>query len=377
MKASFFSRRSISRASGTKENGTAQEEASETGGSAYSQDNASLLRTQAEEGIGASNMGVSPLLTPLRLSKRNRQRDKAHISTLNKENEPIITPTSNFSTPAKAEIATNNPQVSPFPLLASPADTFGRTLHHKGRRILEDRNASPYPSESPPHSRDTSRSRNSDTESVWATPRSTFYSRYNSSSSVHGTSQDLSVPSPSYTFGPHTPNKTPEKRTRTAAMYFNHLETPPPLPPLDHPAFQFPITPSRKFKFPTMRSTERPVSQQMDQNQPRASRSLPSVGLTRSVSANAASPKKAHRNSKQLSMSSSKAEGHPIASRRSRHTRSESKSSITSSRRSSAEFSAKNASLTGKDNGYDETWEVKVSKELLRLSFSTEMGVEG
>jgi hypothetical protein len=57
------------------------------------------------------------------------------------------------------------------------------------------------------------------------------------------------------------------------------------------------------------------------------------------------------------------------------HTRSQSKGSLKSnlSRRSSAEFSAKQLSLLGVSGKSSESWEVQVSKELLRLSLAQDV----
>jgi hypothetical protein len=63
------------------------------------------------------------------------------------------------------------------------------------------------------------------------------------------------------------------------------------------------------------------------------------------------------------------------------HTRAQSKSSISSnlSRRSSAEFSAKQASLVGTDDELNspDNWEVRVSKEFVRLSLGQDGRDEG
>jgi hypothetical protein len=71
----------------------------------------------------------------------------------------------------------------------------------------------------------------------------------------------------------------------------------------------------------------------------------------------------------------------PPTARLKRHTRAQSKSSISSnlSRRSSAEFSAKQASLVGADDELNspDNWEVRVSKEFLHLSLGQDGRDEG
>ena len=102
--------------------------------------------------------------------------------------------------------------------------------------------------------------------------------------------------------------------------------------------------------------------------QPWPSRSLPSVNGRRRASSNPP-PKKTPRREARLSFEF-RSEGRRKESRGRKHTRSESKASIASSRRSSADWSAQRASLLGVTNECDETWEVKVSREMLRLSLS-------
>jgi hypothetical protein len=147
-------------------------------------------------------------------------------------------------------------------------------------------------------------------------------------------------------------------------MFFNHQDTPPPLPPLDHPAFQevSDLLSSNRRTFDRARALQ-------------ASQSLPadvSTARRRTASAPGPSSQSSGRKGRRLSPDR-KAEarrGKDKEARGREHTRSESKGSIASSKRSSAEFSARKVSLLGLTEEYEDTWEVKVSKEILRLSLT-------
>ncbi|KAG2009807.1 hypothetical protein CC2G_012695 [Coprinopsis cinerea AmutBmut pab1-1] len=294
----------------------------------------------------------------------NQRPDRLRLNSLGKENEKI-------TIPSREDLRSNKKGAE---LLASPSfrerngssGTFGRKASRRqgrgGLATKKSLNLSISSQSQWSRSRDTSPSRNSDPETQWTTPRSTFYTRYNSSSSSRVAFRDLVTPSPTFTFGvPSTPpSRSSDRHSRTSDMFFNHTETPPPLPPLNHPAFNFPSRPLEPSS--ERKSRDKPI------NQPRPARSLPSVKPDKRASSTPPS-KKARREAK--SSLRSEADTHQAKGKepqRRGHMRSESKGSIASSRRSSAEFSAKRASLLGVANEADEPWEVKVSRELLRLS---------
>ncbi|TEB39980.1 hypothetical protein FA13DRAFT_44528 [Coprinellus micaceus] len=225
---------------------------------------------------------------------------------------------------------------------------------------------------------DQSRSRNSSQSDRWSeAATSVYYSLYNSSSSVIGQGHGHSTTSLGNTFGTRTPARSlsTSRRIRPDDIFFSHLETPPPLPPLNHPAFQYPsqrglsISQSNEGGVP-------PAAIQYDyEKQLRYSRSksLPSIR-------NDTSSAKPRRAGSKSSLATKLADD-PSKTMKKGHTRAQSKSSISSnlSRRSSAEFSAKQASLVGTDDELNlpDNWEVRVSKEFVRLSLGQDGRDEG
>ncbi|KAH6912583.1 hypothetical protein BKA70DRAFT_1218753 [Coprinopsis sp. MPI-PUGE-AT-0042] len=239
----------------------------------------------------------------------------------------------------------------------------GRVVYHQGKRVLRTKNSSSLSVSPRSRSTRSSPSRISNSASYHGSQKSTFYARYNSSSSSQLASGVFVPHSPTFTFGVPAPRQGSSGRGG-GEMFFNHQDTPPPLPPLDHPAFQ--------------EASDLPSSKQRTFDRARAlhaSRSLPAdvtSARRRTSSAPGPSSQSLGRKGRKLSLDR-KAEsrrGKDKEVPRRGHTRSESKSSIASSRRSSAEFSARNVSLLGLTEEYEDTWEVKVSKEILRLSLT-------
>ena len=196
------------------------------------------------------------------------------------------------------------------------------------------------------------------------TPKSQ-YSIYNSTGSIpsYDLERDGLLPSP-HTFGISTPPKEPiaESADDTSNSYFGFRETPPPLPPLDHPAFrQAPRNPisSTSNRFPIQTNRDG-----VKDKFTRHSHSLPS--LVHSGSSNTQcdikSLKKRHRSFREeLALAS--------INKTVQHNRNDSVASSIGTRRYSAEYSAIKASSVShdKDECWD-SWEVQVSKEMVRLA---------
>lgn len=210
-----------------------------------------------------------------------------------------------------------------------------------------------------------------------STPRS----RSNSS---RNPSRGSGIPSP-HTFGMLTPPLQPNFKDNDS--YFTFKEAPPPLPPLDHPAFR------NVSNVIGLSSSRNEFLKILDVDElgrfTRHTHSLPS--LTRSQSATRiGSIKTTLKNTRPRSKSSAGTgisnsrldQLHPEATAKNlnskTHSRNQSKSSISSSRRSSAEYSAKQVSLISDERVQDGCWEVQVSKEMIRLALGEEVqGVQG
>ena len=170
-----------------------------------------------------------------------------------------------------------------------------------------------------------------------------------------GGSSTKPFPSP-HTFGMPTP---PQSRfsSRSRVGTYGKKTPPPPLPPLDHPVFrervdEFGVLSTKRLFFP---ATDKVT---------RHAQSLPSIARTK---------KESHSFEKKTSRkrSQSNAGANTYGSvRKSLHSRTSSKTSIASSRRLSAEFSAKQASSLG-HNG---SWEVDVSKAIISLALKDQVG---
>ena len=185
---------------------------------------------------------------------------------------------------------------------------------------------------------------------------------YNSTGSTlsYNLERDGLLPSP-HTFGIPTPPKEPIAESAADNSYFGFRETPPPLPPLDHPAFR---QASRNHISST--SNRFPIQTNRDDVQDRFTRhshSLPSLAHSGSsdTQCDIKSAKKRHRSFREEWSSINK-------TNKKQHNRNDSVASSIGTRRYSAEYSAKKASSVGHEDKQDECWEVQVSKEMVRLA---------
>ena len=192
------------------------------------------------------------------------------------------------------------------------------------------------------------------------TPKSQ-YSMYNSTGSTpsYNLERDGLLPSP-HTFGILTPPKEPVAESTDDNSYFGFRETPPPLPPLDHPAFR-----QATRKQTSSASNRFPIQTNCDYVQDkftRHSHSLPSLAHSGSsdTQRDIKSAKKRHRSFREGLSSINKTE-------KNQHNRNDSVASSFGTRRYSAEYSAKKASSVGHEDK-DKCWEVQVSKEMVRLA---------
>ena len=167
------------------------------------------------------------------------------------------------------------------------------------------------------------------------------------------------MPSP-HTFGIETPPKETVGESAEDNSFFGFRETPPPLPPLDHPAFrqasknQISST-SNRFPIQTIRND-------VQNKFTRHSHSLPSLDHSgrSDTQYDIKSTKKRRRSFREELASINKAD-------KKQHNRSDSVASSIGTRRYSAEYSAKKASSVGHEDK-DECWEVQVSKEMVKLA---------
>ena len=230
-------------------------------------------------------------------------------------------------------------------------------------------------SSSQPHSRNMSQGRITLAESSQpGTPKSQS-SMYNL---IHHTrpapsyniGDDL-LPSP-HTFGVPTPPREPTAGSAHENSYFGFKETPPPLPPLNHPAFR------QALKGHISQTTDIfPVQAILGNVQkfPRHSRSLPSLAYSGSSDTQCETKKGVMKRRRRASSRSNKfdisREELPSIDKtnKKQHNRNDSVASSIGTRRSSAEYSAKKASSVGNGGKRDECWEVQVSKEMVRLAF--------
>ena len=197
------------------------------------------------------------------------------------------------------------------------------------------------------------------------TPKSQ-YSIHNSTGSTHSYNleRDNLLPSP-HTFGISTPPKVPIAESANDNSYFGFRETPPPLPPLDHPAFRQ----ASKNRIPSA-SNRFPIHTNRDDVQDkftRHSHSLPSLVHSGSsdTQCDIKSAKMRQRSLREeLSINKT--------NNKKQHNRNDSVASSIGTRRCSAEYSAKKASSVGHASEdkleQDECWEVQVSKEMVRLA---------
>ena len=189
------------------------------------------------------------------------------------------------------------------------------------------------------------------------TPKSQ-YSMYNSTGSIpsYDLERDGLLPSP-HTFGISTPPKEPIAESADDNSYFGFKETPPPLPPLDHPAFR--QAPRKQISSASNRFPIQTTRDEMQDKFTRHSRSLPSLAHSGSsdTQRDIKSLKKRHRSFREELSSINK-------TGKKQHKRNDSIASSIGTRRYSAEYSAIKASSVNRD----ECWEVQVSKEMVRLA---------
>ena len=193
------------------------------------------------------------------------------------------------------------------------------------------------------------------------TPKSQ-YSMYNSTHHTGSTPSynlggDDLMPSP-HTFGVPTP---PQAGSTNDNPYFGFTETPPPLPPLVHPAFRQGSKSSTNDHFP--------IQYDAREKFPRHSHSLPS--LAHSDTSDIKAARKRHRrassrsNKFEVSLRRQELPSTIDKMNKKQHNRSDSVTSSMGTRRSSAEYSAMKALSAGHE---DRCWEVQVSKEMIRLA---------
>jgi len=190
--------------------------------------------------------------------------------------------------------------------------------------------------------------------------------------------RDTILPSPN-TFGTRTPMSTSEPKH--GGSYFDCKEIPPPLPALDHPAFkaqkESTIPPGTHVfsGLPIGSGYELQQGPGIGQLIQRATHSLPSLTGSRASTRNTKKKELRPRSKstvENVDVSFGKFSGKVL------HSRSQSKSSIASSRRSSAEYSAKQASSIGHESAGDGGWEIQVSKAVISLALGEGgQGAEG
>ncbi|KAF9005551.1 hypothetical protein BDQ17DRAFT_1353342 [Cyathus striatus] len=165
-----------------------------------------------------------------------------------------------------------------------------------------------------------------------------------------------------------------------ASSYFPKAETPPPLPPLDHPAF-------RLSSIPFGRKSEVldncPTTQQHEEKENvkglRVSHSSPDISTQARTQMGSTGWRNSHPSRRRArtivdgdvrrhSLPPSPANvsrNHSVHSKRSRN------GSSLLSRRSSAELSSKIVSSIGRSGDHEKSWEVQVTKEVLRMSLAS------
>lgn len=218
------------------------------------------------------------------------------------------------------------------------------------------------------------------------TPNSQSGSCHISSPNSHSTpnknfKQEHNIPSP-HTFGMPTP---PRPASKENSSYFTYKEAPPPLPPLDHPAFRdvtnAGLASSNMHSFPMFPGKD---EQGVVQDRIRThTNSLPSIPQKITMETDSADTNHTRPRSKSSAVGAPttfKKETNIISSDWSLnklrgHSRNYSKSSIASSRRSSAEYSARQVSSIGHEEVQEGGWEVQVSREMIRLSLGEGEGV--
>lgn len=233
-------------------------------------------------------------------------------------------------------------------------ETFGpRRLAHRGPN-----KASKAP--------ETPGSQDAQTNSQRTTPGST------SDQSHSGRSRGTTVSS-SNTFGAPSPKLTPGKRHKPSA---SSTEL-PPLPPLDHPAFKT-ATVNRDLSLVNRNVIEMSAFQPDEMGRSKVTRhshSLPSLShLNKSQSDPSRKRTRTQSQSRRYEFLHEAKSSTPL-SRRQTHKRSHSNVSQNSSRRASAEFSAEQAALASHKSGSGSSWEVQVSREMVKMALEQGSGL--
>lgn len=224
---------------------------------------------------------------------------------------------------------------------------------------------------SQPHSRATSQGRITLAEgSQPRTPKSqsSMYYSTHQSRSTPSYKDDL-LPSP-HTFGVPTPPLESTSGSAHENSYFGFRETPPPLPPLNHPAF---LQASKGHISPTSDTFAiQPIHSDVQEKFPRHFHSLPSLAYSGNSNTQFESTKGARKRDRRASSRSNIFETSSLRrehrTNKKQHDRNGSVASSIGTRRSSAEYSAQKASSIGRKGKRDECWEVQVSKEMVRLA---------
>jgi hypothetical protein len=189
---------------------------------------------------------------------------------------------------------------------------------------------------------------------------------------------ESTIPSP-HTFGIPTPPSSGFTFSPCRRRVHASSETPPPLPPLDHPAFRSSLVLNNANDTKATRVFTGPGLLLENDNQqakhPRHASSLPSMSRrVPSIKSPNRSRKRARTQSSRFKTDNiSLSTPPPLQStpRRSfRHLRTPSKESTKSSRRASAEFSAVQATLIEDDHRIPGSWEAQVSREMVRMSLA-------
>lgn len=264
--------------------------------------------------------------------------------------------------------ATSSPSSSPISIKASSSKNRWSIFGSNRARVHRNSDASNATSNvSRPRSQSSSSQPRSHSTSqriagaASRTPKSQ-YSIYNStgSTSSYNLERDGLLPSP-HTFGIPTSPQEPTTESADDNSYFGFRETPPPLPPLDHPAFR-----QASKNHISSASNRFPIQTNRDDVQdkfPRHSHSLPSLAHSgdSDTQCDIKGVRKRHRSLREELPSTNKTD-------KRQHNRNDSIASSIGTRRYSAEYSAKKASSVGHEDKQDECWEVQVSKEMVRLA---------
>ena len=326
-------------------------------------------------------------------TRRNRRQNEAHTRARGPQCQQISIPhlasasnldhaesgTDNIRLPGETSPPSDSPASIAAPSPKKGWSIFGRKPPRIPHRNSDASNATSnvsrsrsQSSSSQPRSRTTSQDRNEASQSRTPKSQSSYNSTHHTGSNPSCNLGDGLLPSP-HTFGLPTPPKEPMTGPADDHSYFGFRETPPPLPPLDHPAF-------RQASKGHISSTGNLFSIHGNHQEkvPRHSHSLPSLAHSGGSDTQCdikEDNRKRHRRASsrpRFEISTLRREELPSIDKTTKvqqHNKNDSVSSSIGTRRSSAEYSAKNASSVGYEEGKrNECWEVQVSKEMVRLA---------